>query len=62
MNMDCHTKAKNKLEGDTNFRAWKTRIDLVLVKEGPQGVVKGKVTKLEKYEDKAKFERMISQP
>jgi len=35
MNMDCHTKAKNKLEGDTNFRAWKTRIDLVLVKEGP---------------------------
>jgi len=35
-------KAENKL-GATNFRAWKTRIDLLLAKEDLLRIVKGMV-------------------
>jgi hypothetical protein len=30
--MTYSMKSKNKLEGASNFRAWKTRIDLILAK------------------------------
>jgi hypothetical protein len=36
-------KSENKLEGDFNFRAWKTRIDLILVKDKVLDIVKGKI-------------------
>jgi hypothetical protein len=36
-------KSKNKLEGASNFRAWKTRIDLMLVKNKALDIVKGKI-------------------
>ena len=36
-------KSKNKLEGDSNFRAWKTRIDLILAKNKVLDTVKGKI-------------------
>jgi S-adenosylmethionine synthetase len=36
-------KSENKLEGDSNFRAWKTRIDLILAKNKVLDIVKGKI-------------------
>jgi hypothetical protein len=36
-------KSKNKLEGASNFRAWKTRIDLILAKNKVLDIVKGKI-------------------
>jgi hypothetical protein len=36
-------KSENKLEGDSNFRAWKTRIDLILSKNKVLDIVKGKI-------------------
>jgi hypothetical protein len=38
-------KSKNKLEGASNFRAWKTRIDLILAKNKVLDIVKGKIVK-----------------
>jgi hypothetical protein len=35
-------KSKNKLEGDSNFEAWKTRIDLILAKNKVVDILKGK--------------------
>ena len=40
-------KLKNKLEGASNFRAWKTRIDLILAKNKVLDIVKGKIVKPE---------------
>jgi hypothetical protein len=40
-------KSENKLDGASNFRAWKTRIDLILVKNKVLDIVKGKIMKLE---------------
>jgi hypothetical protein len=34
---------ENKLEGDSNFRGWKTRIDLILSKNKVLDIVKGKI-------------------
>jgi hypothetical protein len=38
-------KSENKLEGASNFRAWKTRIDLILAKNKVLDIVKGKIVK-----------------
>jgi hypothetical protein len=47
-------KSENKLDGDSNFRAWKTRIDLILAKNKVLDIVKGKIVKLEFTEGEAK--------
>jgi hypothetical protein len=36
-------KLENMLEGDSNFRAWKTRIDLILSKNKVLDIMKGKI-------------------
>jgi putative lipoic acid-binding regulatory protein len=41
--MTYSMKSKNKLEGASNFRAWKTRIDLILAKNKVLDIVKGKI-------------------
>jgi hypothetical protein len=38
-------KPKNKLYGASNFRAWKTKIDLILPKNKVLDIVKGKIVK-----------------
>jgi predicted lipoprotein len=38
-------KSENKLEGASNFRAWKTGIDLILAKNKVLDIVKGKIVK-----------------
>ena len=47
-------KSENKLEGASNFRAWKTRIDLILVKNKVLDIVKGKIVNPEFEEGKEK--------
>jgi hypothetical protein len=47
-------KSENKLDGASNFRAWKTRIDLILAKNKVMNIVKGKIVKLEFEEGKEK--------
>jgi hypothetical protein len=39
-NMTYSIKSKNKLEGDSNFGAWKTRIELILAKNKVPDIVK----------------------
>jgi hypothetical protein len=41
--MTYSMKIENKLEGASNFRAWKTRIDLILAKNKVLDIVKGKI-------------------
>jgi hypothetical protein len=41
--MTYSMKSENKLEGDSNFIAWKTRIDLILAKNKVLDIVKGKI-------------------
>jgi DNA integrity scanning protein DisA with diadenylate cyclase activity len=41
--MTYSIKSENKLEGASNFIAWKTRIDLILVKNKVLDIVKGKI-------------------
>jgi hypothetical protein len=38
-------KSENKVDGASNFRAWKTRIDLILAKNKVLDIVKGKIMK-----------------
>jgi hypothetical protein len=40
-------KFKNKLDGASNFRAWKKRIELILAKNKVLDIVKGKIVKPE---------------
>jgi hypothetical protein len=47
-------KSENKLDGASNFRAWKTRIDLILAKNKVLDIVKGKIVKPEFEEGKDK--------
>jgi hypothetical protein len=47
-------KFENKLDGASNFRAWKTRIDLILAKNKVLDIVKGKIVKPEFEEGKEK--------
>jgi hypothetical protein len=41
--MTYSMKSKNKLEEVSNFKAWKTRIDLILAKNKVLDIVKGKI-------------------
>jgi hypothetical protein len=45
-------KSENKLNGASNFRAWKTRIDLILAKNKVMDIVKGKI--MEPYFEEGK--------
>jgi hypothetical protein len=47
-------KSENKLDGASNFRAWKTRIDLILAKNKVLDIVKGKIVKPEFEEGEEK--------
>jgi hypothetical protein len=47
-------KSENKLDGASNFRAWKTRIDLILAKNKVLDIVKGKIVKPEFTEGEEK--------
>jgi hypothetical protein len=46
--MTYSMKSENKLDGASNFRAWKTRIDLILAKNKVLDIVKGKMKPSEK--------------
>jgi predicted lipoprotein len=52
--MTYSMKSENKLEGASNFRAWKTRIDLILAKNKVLDIVKGKIVEPEFEEGKEK--------
>ena len=52
--MTYFMKSKNKLDGASNFRAWKTRIDLILAKNKVLDIVKGEIMKPEFEEGKDK--------
>jgi hypothetical protein len=52
--MNNSMKSENKLDGASNFRAWKTRIDLILAKNKVLDIVKGKIVKPEFEEGKEK--------
>jgi hypothetical protein len=47
-------KYENKLDGASNFREWKTRIDLILAKNKVLDIVKGKIVKPEFEEGEEK--------
>jgi hypothetical protein len=47
-------KYENKLDGASNFKAWKTRIDLILAKNKVLDIVKGKIVKPDFEEGKEK--------
>jgi hypothetical protein len=47
-------KSENKLDGASNFRAWKTRIDLILAKNKVLDIVKGKIVEPEFKEGEEK--------
>jgi hypothetical protein len=53
-------KSENKLDGASNFRAWKTRIDLILAKNKVLDIVKGKIVKPEFEEGKEKEPQNIA--
>jgi hypothetical protein len=52
--MTYSMKSENKLEGASNFRAWKTRIDLILIKTKVLDIVKGKIMEPQFEEGKEK--------
>jgi hypothetical protein len=52
--MTYSMKTENKLEGASNFRAWKTRIDLILAKNKVLDIVKGKIMEPHLEEGKEK--------
>jgi hypothetical protein len=41
--MTYSMKSENKLEGASNFKAWKTRIDLILAKNKVLDIMKRKI-------------------
>jgi hypothetical protein len=47
-------KLENKLDGASNFRVWKTRIDIILSKNKVLDIVKGKIVEPEFEEGKEK--------
>ena len=52
--MTYFMNSKTKLEGDSNFKAWKTRIDLILAKIKVLDIVKGKIMEPQFEEGKEK--------
>jgi hypothetical protein len=53
-------KFEKKLDGASKFRAWKTRIDLILVKNKVLDIVKGKIVKPEFEEGEEKEPRNVA--
>ena len=53
-------KSENKLDGASNFKAWKKRIDLILAKNKVLDILKGKITKLEFEEGEEKEPQNIA--
>jgi hypothetical protein len=47
-------KSENKLDGASNFKAWNTRIDLILAKNKVLDIVKGKIVKPKFKEEEEK--------
>jgi hypothetical protein len=58
--MTYSMKSENKLDGASNFRAWKTMIDLILAKNKVLDIVKGKIVKPEFEEGKEKEPQNIA--
>jgi hypothetical protein len=52
--MTYYMKSENKLDEASNFRAWKTRIDLILAKNKVLDIVKGKIVEPKFEEGKEK--------
>jgi hypothetical protein len=52
--MNYSMKSENKLDGASNFRAWNTRIDLILSKDKVLDVMKGNIVKPKFKEGKEK--------
>jgi hypothetical protein len=52
--MTYSMKSENKLDGASNFKAWKIRIDLILAKNKVLDIMKGKIVELEFEEGKEK--------
>jgi hypothetical protein len=52
--MTYSMKSENKLDGASKFRAWKTRIDLILAKNKVLDIVKGKIMEPKFEEGKEK--------
>jgi hypothetical protein len=52
--MNYSMKSENMLDGASNFRMWKTRIDLILANNKVLDIVKGKIVELEFEEGKEK--------
>jgi hypothetical protein len=52
--MNYSMMSENKLEGASNFRAWKTRIYLILAKYKVLDIVKGKIVEPQFEEGKEK--------
>jgi hypothetical protein len=53
-------KSENKLDGASNFIAWKTRIDLILSKNKVLHIMKGKIVEPEFEEGKEKEPQNIA--
>ena len=53
--MASSMKSSNKIEGASNFRVWKIRIDLILAKNKVLDMVKGKITEPKDDAEKEKF-------
>jgi hypothetical protein len=58
--MTYSMKLENKLDGASNFRAWKTRIDLILAKNNVLDIVKGKIVKPDFEEGKEKELQIVA--
>jgi hypothetical protein len=58
--MTYSMKLENKLYGAYNFRAWKTRINLILSKNKVLDIMKGKIVKPEFEEAKEKEPQNIA--
>jgi hypothetical protein len=58
--MTYSMKSENKLEGASNFRAWKTRIDLILAKNKVLDIMKGKIVEPQFEEGKEKEPQNIA--
>jgi hypothetical protein len=52
-------KLENKIEGASNFRAWKTRIDLILAKNKVLDIVKGKIMEPQVEQEKRRNLRTL---
>ena len=57
--MTYSMKSKNKLDGASNFRAWKTRIDLILAKNKVLDIMKGKIVEPEFEDGKRRNHRTL---